>query len=1719
MQQIAAIQKKKNDKKTAAPVLPVQQEHVPNTEVTNTEPGMPLFLQRFSSASSPPPLQREIDEVDKEKLIFPKLSVSGPDDEYEQEADRVAEIVMRMPESKKSPIKPKSVDSAWLQSKKLEKIHASGDVQSVLQSPGGGRPIPNDTRSQIEPVLNTDLSHVRVHTDSQAQKAARSIHAKAFTRGHHIWLGAGQSPYNTNLLSHEATHVIQQQGLVSSPTLQRWPTDEEPQESVYRPIPVFGPGHIDPGECHPDVPENMPIRVTMPVPVLPGAEECSLEERELSFILYEPVISQNTTILYAVPRRHVFHSIDDIPPVQSIYPDFGMERERESGLSAETHYASGYMDVSRPLPPQAATVDGLIQVLAETPQFVITTTFTSLAVGAAGTSVLQTSTDTILIDAGVNSSFGEVNDALVEQTIARLHEINPSGRFREILLSHGHADHASLLVRVSSEFEVSSIRTNFTQIDMTTSSGDALFRQTLRDAMAAQESFLEERLMEQARSRALEMERGLTIEPDEPLRQARLQRLTESVYRSLRQNYPGLRIDALVPGSQGWGVVPTQGPSLELPPVDPGQSGTEAVVEEAGRGRTTAMDERAVGRFAERNMSSSEADRFSNSYFIRLPNGNHLIVIPDLRTTDISRQMATFERILIRLGSPAQFRIWVGTHHLQSGFITNASSFARTVEFLTRNTGVETAAGGPSGEGLVVSVRDVASMGGDLSRSLVDPATAYIFESLGFQIYANMRGADVRVIEALVGQERVGGVIGEQYITGGANDPFIRRAGSALTWLEEQIDNTQGNRSELQAEKRAIQEALETYREALSGRIGRSQGDAASRARSEIPVPLESGDMVPAEARAPLETILARVESVEGYEVRPIGRVPDLSGPALAVLGINDAMGGMGELGHRYADASTRAQAFESELELGTQVPRTRVMEYLAVLEEQASIIRAGLEEADNASQRTVLEAEQQNLQRRITAARESANVSGDTTEMRAPTGEDIRIEVTTDQAVRPMGRVGRGAQLLLEHSSRPLGAFMVVCTIRSQENLEERIRSGHAGAAEQLVGLTHNAYGMSVGIRMFNVVKVSPYEFVVLAVMDVAQTALADYPTPEQRMASTLGSTVRNGVNLGLMFASMALARTGHPVLALASFALMFGVDPLLRAIGFYDALDRWFAFEPNDIYYVGQSPLRDLLEEYRIAIGAMELSSREQSQLRRSGMAITRETEEDINDAFTIHRSEALRLERDLVEAFDDAYDEASTSYVGLAELDRLRFRFLDLRSTVASGEADTNRDYLQTTFADIDRSISISGFTPEQVRDMDQWNEMDTVLTYLESEIYDDVYPSDLAFMTFFAGHDYSYDIIQSEIDWDDVALYQARLNSMFRNARYRLNPALETADMHRTNPLLEPGDPGYRTYVGLLEEREARFRTALTEMTQGRTSPANRTTPDSSVSLAGSFLEQYAGLVAQVNPVPAESSIERSRSRYRFYIDSHDDYESTLERMQALEAILTGLFQQNRYALFSSEDPSQDRADELRERLQQFQQHISDRRNRGYIYISEISSHISEEHAQEDRRLIDLLAEENQMPAFSANEIAALQSDELEDYSQRATTPTNQIALWRSHAAGSATSLYLLHDPDADHLLNRVSESDMAVVGDTGRRSEEMWGASGCYHLVSVVPLNRAAVNAISRSLHGERILWGGPDIKWAHPDILIPITLEELERRIQQQSRGHRGDMAAPGAGE
>ena len=203
--------------------------------------------------------------------IQAKLKIGQPNDKYEQEADRVAEQVMRMPdprltssvgdlalanstnpssgsiqracascsaeyktaEDESRPIEPANLcskcrtqEQELIQTKQINPLiqtkttgavtpDVTPSISSGIQSlQGRGQPLSRSERSFFEPRFGADFSGVRVHSDTRAANAARSVNARAFTLGHNVVFGAGEYSLDSlagrKLLAHELTHVLQQ---------------------------------------------------------------------------------------------------------------------------------------------------------------------------------------------------------------------------------------------------------------------------------------------------------------------------------------------------------------------------------------------------------------------------------------------------------------------------------------------------------------------------------------------------------------------------------------------------------------------------------------------------------------------------------------------------------------------------------------------------------------------------------------------------------------------------------------------------------------------------------------------------------------------------------------------------------------------------------------------------------------------------------------------------------------------------------------------------------------------------------------------------------------------------------------------------------------------------------------------------------------------------------------------------------------------------------------------------------------------------------------------------------------------------------------------------------------------------------------------------------------------------------------------------------------------
>lgn len=142
--------------------------------------------------------------------IQTKLTVGPANDVYEQEADRVADQIMRMPESSGKDVDERSNTEVHIQ-RIPSIISGTQDSYSDLKlNQSGGRPLSDSTREFMEPRFGVDFGRVRMHTGQDAQQSASQIQARAFTYGNHVWLGKGAKETDKGLIAHELTHVVQQ---------------------------------------------------------------------------------------------------------------------------------------------------------------------------------------------------------------------------------------------------------------------------------------------------------------------------------------------------------------------------------------------------------------------------------------------------------------------------------------------------------------------------------------------------------------------------------------------------------------------------------------------------------------------------------------------------------------------------------------------------------------------------------------------------------------------------------------------------------------------------------------------------------------------------------------------------------------------------------------------------------------------------------------------------------------------------------------------------------------------------------------------------------------------------------------------------------------------------------------------------------------------------------------------------------------------------------------------------------------------------------------------------------------------------------------------------------------------------------------------------------------------------------------------------------------------
>ena len=159
----------------------------------------------------------------------PKLSINQPNDIYEQEADAVADKVMRMSDNESispgffrpgiSSIRRKCEhceEEEKLQRKEPfpDEMNVSAQAENYINSlDGKGRSLSNNEKNFFEPRFGYDFSNVKIHMGTEANESANGLNALAYTHNNNIVFGRNQYYLNTDagkrLMAHELTHVVQ----------------------------------------------------------------------------------------------------------------------------------------------------------------------------------------------------------------------------------------------------------------------------------------------------------------------------------------------------------------------------------------------------------------------------------------------------------------------------------------------------------------------------------------------------------------------------------------------------------------------------------------------------------------------------------------------------------------------------------------------------------------------------------------------------------------------------------------------------------------------------------------------------------------------------------------------------------------------------------------------------------------------------------------------------------------------------------------------------------------------------------------------------------------------------------------------------------------------------------------------------------------------------------------------------------------------------------------------------------------------------------------------------------------------------------------------------------------------------------------------------------------------------------------------------------------------
>jgi hypothetical protein len=152
--------------------------------------------------------------------ILTKLFVGNPDTPYEKEANTIADQVVT---GNTTLIQQMDLERGIQRKSTGPGTPISSRIGTKIDSlQGKGKPLDKNIRDYFHPRFGVDLGDVRIHTDSNADKLARAVQARAFMHSRDMVFASGEYQPHTKsgkkLIAHELVHYMQQQG---GNTLQR----------------------------------------------------------------------------------------------------------------------------------------------------------------------------------------------------------------------------------------------------------------------------------------------------------------------------------------------------------------------------------------------------------------------------------------------------------------------------------------------------------------------------------------------------------------------------------------------------------------------------------------------------------------------------------------------------------------------------------------------------------------------------------------------------------------------------------------------------------------------------------------------------------------------------------------------------------------------------------------------------------------------------------------------------------------------------------------------------------------------------------------------------------------------------------------------------------------------------------------------------------------------------------------------------------------------------------------------------------------------------------------------------------------------------------------------------------------------------------------------------------------------------------------------------------